>query len=241
MLAASRGTALGELTANRPKAMVEVRGQPLLGHSVAAYNAAGVKNITVVRGYLPEAFDLPALTYVDNPDYADTNELLSLKCALDATDDDNSDLYVSFGDVIFRRYIVDSLAEADDDIVIAVDTDWHESVNRGRAADYVHCSEPHSRQAFYHQVLLERAGEDLDESDIHGEWMGIVRFANSALPAVRDLIDEMASDPANRAAKLHHLFDELVRRGHRIRVIYTTGHWLDVDSLDDVLAAGAFA
>ena len=41
--------------------MVEVRGQPLLAHIVAAYNAAGIKDITVVRGYLPEAFDLPAL------------------------------------------------------------------------------------------------------------------------------------------------------------------------------------
>jgi hypothetical protein len=26
-----------------------------------------------------------------------------------------------------------------------------------------------------------------------------------------------------------------------VRVVYTTGHWLDVDSLDDVLAAGSFA
>lgn len=35
--------------------------------------------------------------------------------------------------------------------------------------------------------------------------------------------------------------DELVRRGHSVRVVYTTGHWLDVDSLEDVLAAGSFA
>jgi len=26
-----------------------------------------------------------------------------------------------------------------------------------------------------------------------------------------------------------------------VRVVYTTGHWLDVDSLEDVLAAGSFA
>ena len=62
--------------------MVEVRGQPLLGHIVAAYNESGIKDITVVRGYLPDAFDLPALKYVDNADYADTSELLSLQvCA----------------------------------------------------------------------------------------------------------------------------------------------------------------
>ena len=241
ILAASRGAALGELTANRPKAMVEVRGQPLLGHIVSAYNAADIKDIQVVRGYLPEAFDLPALAYVDNPDYADSGELLSLKCALDAADDDSADLYVSFGDVIFRRYIVDNLAEADADIVIAVDTDWQSSVNRGRAADYVQCSEPNSRQAFYRKIWLEHVGEELAEADIHGEWMGVVRFANAALPVVRQRVDEMVANPANRTAKLHHLFEELVRRGQRIRVIYTTGHWLDVDSLEDLVAAGAFS
>lgn len=241
ILAASRGAALGELTANRPKAMVEVRGQPLLSHIVSAYNAADIKDIQVVRGYLPEAFDLPALAYVDNPDYADSGELLSLKCALDAADDDSADLYVSFGDVIFRRYIVDNLAEADADIVIAVDTDWQSSVNRGRAADYVQCSEPNSRQAFYREIWLEHVGEELAEADIHGEWMGVVRFANAALPVVRQRVDEMVANPANRKAKLHHLFEELVRRGQRIRVIYTTGHWLDVDSLEDLVAAGAFS
>lgn len=244
ILAASRGAALGELTATRPKAMVEIRGQPLLGHIVAAYNSAGIKNITVVRGYRPEAVDLPALTYVDNEAFADTSELISLKCALDADvgeSRDECDLFVSFGDVIFKRYIVESLAEPDDDIVIAVDTNWSESVNRGRAADYVRCSEPQSRQAFYSKVYLVQASETLPEADIHGEWMGVVRIAATVLPELRALVDELLAEPVNRKMKLHHLFDEWVRRGRQIRVMYTTGHWLDVDSLDDVLAAGSFA
>ncbi len=241
VLAASRGAALGDLTASRPKAMVEVRGQPLLGHIVTAYNAAGIKDITVVRGYKPEAFDLPALKYADNPDFADTSELLSLQCALDSAGDDSADLFVSFGDVIFKRYIVDILGESDADIVIAVDTNWQESVNRDRAADYVRCTEPHSRQAFYQEIWLERAGETLAESEIHGEWMGVARVAGEALPALSEVVADMAADPANRDAKIHDLFNELLRRGHRVRVVYTTGHWLDVDTLDDVLAAGSFA
>ena len=39
---------------------------------------------------------------------------------------------------------------------------------------------------------------------------------------------------------MHDLLTELVKRGEEIRVIYTTGCWLDVDSLEDVLAAGSF-
>ena len=242
ILAASRGSALGSLTDERPKAMVEVRGQPLLGHIVAAYNESGIKDISVVRGYRPETVNLPALNYVDNPDFADTGELVSLDLALGVDGEKaRGDLYVSFGDVIFKRYILDSLAEAEADIVIAVDTDWSASVNRGRAADYVRCSEPYSRHAFYRDVTLAAAGEELTDDQIHGEWMGLLRVSANRTARFAELVDEMAADPVNRKAKLHHLLDELVRRGETVRVVYTTGHWLDVDSLDDVLAAGSFA
>ncbi len=240
VLAASRGSALGELTADRPKAMVEIRGQPLLAHIVAAYNAAGIKRITVVRGYLPAAIDLPGLAYVDNPDYADTGELVSLARALAAPDTDGGDLYVSYGDVIFKRYLLDTLAEPADDFVIVADTDWSASVNRERAADYVSCTEPHSRHAFYREIWLTRCAEDIAAPGRHGEWMGLLKVSARALPRLRALVAGMAADPAHRRAKLHHLLTELVARGEKVRVVYTTGHWLDVDSLADVLAAGRF-
>jgi phosphoenolpyruvate phosphomutase len=221
--------------------MVEIGGQSLLGHIVDAYNKAGVKDITVVRGYLADAVDLPSLDYVDNPDYAESGELVSLAHALEANPDNDADLFISYGDVIFRRYILDSMAETDGDFIITVDADWRDSVNRGRAADYVTCTEPHSRHTFYREVFLEKAGESLSGDRCHGEWMGFLKVSAPAMSRFRDTVADMMSDPVNRKAKLHQLLCELVSRGEKIRVIYTTGHWLDVDSLDDVLAAGSFA
>ena len=240
ILAASRGSALGELTEQRPKTMVKVRGRPLLSHIVSAYNAACIKRINVVRGYQAASVDLPALTYTDNTEYADSSELLSLAKALEADAEDGMFLYVSYGDVIFNRYVLDAIQDSDDDFVIVADTEWRESVNRGRAADYVTCSQPHSRRSFYQPAWLVKAGEDLHEDSIHGEWMGFLRVAPGALPRFRSVVAEMVADPANRMAKLHHLLTSLVARGERVRVLYTTGHWLDVDSLEDIVAAGSF-
>lgn len=244
VLAASRGGDLGDLTAERPKTMVEVRGKPLLGHIVSAYNASGIKDITVVRGYKPEAVNLSSLKYVDNTDFAETGELLSLQQALadESTDDDQGDLYVSFGDVLFKRHILDGMAEVDADYVIAVDTDWQASVNRGRVADYVRCSEANSRHAFYRDITLVDAGGDIPDQEIHGEWMGILRVSAKALPGFMAIVRELAADPDNQRAQLHRVLTELARQDkNSVRVVYTTGHWLDVDSLDDVLAAGSFA
>jgi len=241
VLAASRGSALGELTANKPKAMVDIQGQPLLSRIISTYNSAGMKNISVVRGYLAEKVDLPAVVYVDNPDYADTGELDSLNKALQADGDIAGDLYVSFGDVMFKRHILDQLADADDDFVIAVDTNWEESGNRGRAADYVSCTEPYSRQTFNKRVLLTNAGEDIADDQINGEWTGLIRIAAAAVPRFRDKVAAVAGQSGMEKAKLHHLLAALAADSEEVRVIYTTGHWLDIDSLDDLVAAGSFS
>lgn len=240
ILAASRGTELGELTGQRPKTMVKVRGRPLLSHIVAGYNAAGIKRIQVVRGWCATAIDLPSLTYADNDEFADSGELLSLAKGLAAEPDDTMDLYVSYGDVIFHHYILDALAETGDEFAIAVDTDWRESANRGRSADYVGCTQAHSRRNFYQQVYLEAAGEDLAEDRIHGEWMGFLKVAAGRLPKFRAVVAALAASPAHRQAKMLAVLAALMQGGERIRVIYTTGHWLDVDSLEDLLAASEF-
>ena len=240
VLAASRGADLGELTEDKPKAMVKVRGEPLLSHIVSTYRALGVTEVTVVRGYRKDAVTLPELTYVDNDDYETTGELFSLHLALDASEESQHDVLVSYGDVLFRKYILEALVETENDFAIAVDTNWMESVNRYRIADYVRCSMPNSRLAFYSEVLLEDIGEEIEQSRIHGEWMGLLKVSGEAVPRLREVVAEICSGPDGKLATIPTLLGHLVRRGENVRVLYSTGHWLDVDSLDDIVAAGSF-
>jgi len=240
VLAASRGAELGELTSDRPKAMVKVRGEPLLSHIVTTYQAQGITDVTVVRGYRKDAVSLPELTYVDNDDYASTGELYSLHLALEASADSGDAIVVSYGDVLFRKYVLEALAETESDFAIAVDTNWIESVNRAREADYVSCSMPNTRHAFYSKVVLEEIGHELDEARIHGEWMGLLKVSKEAVPRLRDMVAEMCTGPDGQSATVPTLLNRLVRGGQQVTVLYNTGHWLDVDSLDDILAAGDF-
>ncbi|MFA9561782.1 MAG: phosphoenolpyruvate mutase, partial [Nitrospirota bacterium] len=102
VLAASRGDELGELTEDKPKTMVSIRGIPILSHIVDAYNTVGIKNIAVVRGYKKEAVNLPNLAYVDNDDYTATGELDSLLKALQAKGSHDQDIIISYGDDLFN-------------------------------------------------------------------------------------------------------------------------------------------
>ena len=45
---------------------------------------------------------------------------------------------------------------------------------------------------------------------------------------------------ANRKAGIPQLLQELLNRQYPVRVLYTAGHWLDINSIEDVVQAGNF-
>jgi len=74
--AAGEGTRLRPLTADRPKGMVEVAGQPLLSHVFETLRASGVEELVVVVGYragaivehFGDTFEGLPITYVHQRD-----------------------------------------------------------------------------------------------------------------------------------------------------------------------------
>ncbi|MGE4527388.1 MAG: phosphoenolpyruvate mutase, partial [Rhodospirillaceae bacterium] len=113
ILAASRGKGMDDLTASRPKCMIDLQGRPLLQRLVDTLNGAGFGRIAVVRGYKGEAIDLAGIHTVDNPRWAVSGEAASLAAALPGV---TESCVVCFGDVLVRRYILDQLAEAEGDV-----------------------------------------------------------------------------------------------------------------------------
>ena len=250
VLAASRGRELGALTDSVPKAMLEVAGKPLLGHIVETYRRSGVKDITVVRGFAKQTVDLPGIATVDNDDYEVGQEVTSLACALGARSWDG-DLVISYGDVLFRRHILNMLADAlpggtapeDPIAAIVVDTNWQDSRNRSadRHTDLVSCSLGYGREALGGDVRMNEMIHQ-PSGRIDGEWMGVARFTTAGTKVLRDSVAAWAEEDADgfAAARMNDLFNRLIAEGRAIKVVYTTGHWIDIDHVDDLVLAGSF-
>lgn len=239
VLAASRGSELGELTEQQPKTMVKIQGVPILTRIVDAYNAVGIKDITVVRGYKKEAVNLPNLSYVDNDDFAQTGELDSLLKALRARKGAPQSTIVSYGDVLFNKYIPQSLCQETDDLVVFVDSNWQEESRYARLGGFAECSLPNTRRAFNAKIYLKQLG-DVPPASIHGVWMGFLKVSPKAVGLVTATIEELLSHPGNRKASIPQMLQALLIRDQPIRVLYTAGHWLDINSLEDVIQAGNF-
>ena len=240
VLAASRGDELGDLTEDKPKTMVPIRGVPILAHIMDTYNTVGIKDISVVRGYKKEAVNLPHLTYVDNDDFAKTGELASLLKALQTRDHHDQDLIISYGDVLFNSYIPQTLLQEKEDFVIFIDSDWQEKTSYSRLGGFAECSIPNSRKAFHAEIHLKQLGTDIPPNKIHGVWMGFLKVSASGASRLQELLSKLLILPENQKAGMAALFQELLKQQQPIRVLYTVGHWLDINNLDDVVQAGSF-
>ena len=237
VLAAGRGDELGELTKDRPKCMVPIAGKPILGHIFDAYRSANVRDLVVVRGFAKEKVDLPGASYVDNDAHATTGELASLACAKASLD---GPCLVSYGDVLFKKYVLDELLDAEGDFVVAVDSlPGEDRRPPNRRADWAICSEPHSRKTVLGDVALRDMASSPDTPGITGEWTGLLKLSADGAKAVRQMLETL---PAAELAKLSipDLLRRLVKDGRSVRVVYSRGGWLDVDTLADVVEGSAF-
>ena len=241
VLAATRGSALGPLTEDRPKCMVEIQGQALLRRLTRTLRQSGIRDVAVVRGYAKEAVDLPNLTYIDNDAFATTGEAASLATAIDRL---KGDTVIAYGDIMFRRYILDALLDIDGDIVLAVDAMWNERTDRSESSgrDLIRCSRPFSPSFIEDDpVLFETIVADkADADDCTGEWIGVARLTAAGATLVRAELEVMGKDCSLQNADLATLFARLAANGNAPRIQYVSGHWLDVNDAFDLARARDF-
>lgn len=81
-LAAGFGSRMVPITLNTPKPLVLVHGKRIIDTLLDAVAAAGIEDITIVRGYLGEQFDVllhkyPKIKFIENPLYNESNNISS--------------------------------------------------------------------------------------------------------------------------------------------------------------------
>jgi len=236
VLAAGRGKELGVLTEDRPKAMIEIAGKPLLERTVDTLHSIGIKDITVVRGYHKEAVQLPGLTYVDNDEHETTQEAFSLFKGLEGV---SGPVLVAYGDVLFQKFIPMHLFESDSDFCIAVEPRDQIDTTENGYRDLVTSDRAFQWSDFDQQTRLVQMSTAIPEEQIHGEWIGLLKMTGEGVVQLRQLGDSV-SDSQLRTMRMADVFDLLIANGKDVEVVYVRGHWLDVDDMHDVVAASNF-
>ncbi|HIF50345.1 MAG TPA: phosphoenolpyruvate mutase [Thiotrichaceae bacterium] len=238
ILAASRGSELHELTHDKPKAMISIGGKTLLGRLMEGLKKAGINKSTVIAGYQADSINLAGIEKRINKDFETASELSSLICA---QNDFNDDMVVVYGDLLFREYILRDLLETKGEIVVVVDSAL-DNPNISGSPDYAYCSQDDDRSPFMQDVTLTQVSSSVNESNKKpsGYWIGMMRVRKQGREWIESTLDELKSESNFNELTLPDLLNHLIQQGKPVNVHYIDGHWLDVNSLDDINRAGNF-
>src|SRR3984885_633067 len=245
VLAAGRGRGLEAQTTDRPKLMLNIAGKPLLRWLIDAFKKQYINQITVVGGYRADAIDTAGIRLVINPRHAQTGELASLACAIDGLD---ADTVISYGDLLFRSYVLRALVESKGEYSIVVDSSASGADNR-TVRDFAYCSRADDRGLFGTPVRLERivgsgdapiAGTE-PAPEAHGRWIGLVNVSRAGVPRLTRVLARLQARPDFESLDMPALLNALVTDGAAIDVQYVHGHWRGVNDLEELHSAVDFA
>jgi phosphoenolpyruvate phosphomutase len=248
VLAASRGRGLESVTTDRPKVMLPIAGKPLLRWLVDGFKKENIHDITVVGGYCADAIDTAGIRLVLNERYACTGELASLAHALDTLE---SDTVISYGDLLFRSYVLRDLVESRADFAVVVDSSPAGVSNR-TVRDFACCSRGDDRGLFGTPVLLRRitsapaagrsAADAVTEADpVHGRWIGLLKVSKRGLARLKSVWAALRARPDFDRLDVPALMNALTADGAAIEVLYVHGHWRGVNDLEEFHRAVDFA
>ena len=232
ILAASRGNNLYELTADKPKAMLQIGGKPLLQRLVDEFKRQSINDITVIAGYKSETLAVNGIKLCVNEAYDSTGEVHSLACARDAFSDD---MVIMYGDLLFRTYILRDLLDSAGEMAIVVDSLVDEAVISG-APDYAYCDRPDDRSLFMQEVKLQRISEERATGAARpsGRWTGMMRVKGDGRKWLEEALETLAQRDDFARLNLPDLLNHIARQGKPIKAHYINGHWLDVNSVNDI-------
>lgn len=227
ILAAGRGSRLGNITSTKPKPMAKLVGIPLIEWQLNALKDADIQDVSIVTGYEAEAFNAYHLPTFNNPHWATTNMVSSLLCADKLLS--NNDAIVSYGDIVYKPSIVKKLVVESCQLGITFDTKWLD-LWKLRFKNPLDDAEQFRHKNGYLQAIGKKV-KSLNEID--GQYMGLIKITSESWKEIkRYLINLPASEL--QAKDMTTLLNDLIIKGHSIKTVAIEGGWVEVDNPSDI-------
>lgn len=227
ILAAGRGSRLGNLTREVPKPLTLLAGKSLVEWQINALQVAGIQKINLVTGYAGDKLIPYGDGHIYNPYWATSNMVRSLM-SVDSLLSTQPYL-ISYGDIVYRSDIISDLLDSSGDISITFDVDWWDLWSI-RFIDPLSDAESFQHE---HGRLLSIGERVSDRALINGQYMGLLKFSPTGWLQVRNILaglDSVSVDKLDMTSLLRFL----LQQGITITVVPIHGGWVEVDNPSDI-------
>ena len=223
ILAAGQGKRLLPLTAEVPKALLDIGGKSLVQRQIEAFAANGLKDFVVITGYgterMEQALDVIAkkldvsVSTVYNPFYAVADNLASCWLAREAMD---RDFIQVNGDNVFQGDLVAKLLAAP---VVPVSV----AINKKDGFD------ADDMKVMLDGVRLTEIGKTLPVDTVDAEAIGFYVFRGAGIQAYRHELELAMRDPMGLRRWFPSAVGSLAKKLHVSTISITGLRWAEVD------------
>lgn len=243
ILAAGEGSRLKPLTNDKPKCLVELKGKRLIEYQFDNFKKAGINDIIIIKGYKIEAFpNYDAKEYV-NILYNETNMVYSL---FTARDEMNSDLIISYGDIVYDYSVLKKVLDAKGDIVIASDKKWLEYWSK-RFDNPLDDAE--TFETIYDDYVCSLGKKPKSIKEIQGQYIGLIKCSLNGIRYLLSAYDKCSANEADsknawesgRTLKKAYMTDLLnfAASEGMVNCVEIERNWFEIDNLKDLEIAEA--
>lgn len=231
ILAAGRGSRMKNMTDDRPKCMVELRGKPLLGWQLGALNEAGISDIAIVTGYKRELLAGRASVEFHNPRWASTNMVSSLACAQEWLQAEPC--IVSYSDIFYEASAVQLLMNCQADLAVTYDPHWLKLWEK-RFGDPLLDAETFRLKP--DRTLAEIGNKPQSVDEVQGQYMGLLRFTPVGWAEVVRIRSGLTAAECDRMHMTGTLQKVIEAGCVSVAAVAYEKTWGEVDSAEDLAA-----
>jgi len=229
ILAAGRGSRMKDLTDERPKCLVELRGKPLLEWQLEALREAGISEIAIVTGYKRELLVNCGLTEFHNPRWTETQMVSSLVCAQEWLQ--MEPCIVSYSDIFYDAKAVVSLINCQADVALTYDPNWLELWEKRFGNPLV---DAETFRLNTDQTLAEIGNKPKSVNEVQGQYMGLLRFTPEGWAQVLRIRAKMTPTECDRMHMTGTLQKVIEAGAVPVHAVPCEAEWGEVDSADDL-------
>ncbi|QLQ25741.1 MAG: phosphocholine cytidylyltransferase family protein [Dechloromonas sp.] len=229
ILAAGRGSRMKDLTGERPKCLVELRGKALLDWQLEALRAAGITEIAIVTGYKRELLGNRGLVEFHNARWAETNMVSSLACAQDWLQAEPC--IVSYSDIFYCPMAVQSLMTCEASLAVTYDPNWLELWTQ-RFGDPLLDAE--TFRLTPEHTLAEIGNKPTSVDAVQGQYMGLLRFTPEGWAEVTRIRSYLSPEQCDKMHMTGTLQMVIEADCIQILAVPYEGVWGEIDLADDL-------
>lgn len=227
ILAAGRGSRMGELTKDKPKGLVGLSGKPIIERMISSLKAANIRDIALITGYKSEAFDYLDLQSFHNPEWANTNMVFSLTCASEWLA--KFPVVICYSDIFVDPDILKRLVNKKGDLLVAFDRNW-QSLWEARFEDIFYDAESFKIDG---EKIIDIGRRVQTIEEIQGQYMGILKTTPNGWLGLRSKIKLLDNDEF-RNISVTELLQKSIKLGDHIVGVPSEELWGEIDTPEDL-------